>query len=61
MDIEQDETGTPRKTGDEWLLKGALTYIPLPEVVCVCVCVCVCARVTCIHFPVFYFRKSSIM
>ena len=54
MDIEQDETGTPRKTGDEWLLKGALTYIPLPEVVCVCVCVCVYVPVLLVYiFPSF--------
>ena len=33
VDVEKDETGRPRKAGDEWQLKGPITYIPQPEVV----------------------------
>lgn len=51
MDIDQDETGTARKTGDEWLLKGPLTYVPLPEVVCMCIYACVCAWCQCVNEP----------
>lgn len=32
MDIAQDETGVSRKEGDEWQLKGPLTFFPRPEI-----------------------------
>ena len=35
VDIDGDEFGPARKAGDEWQLKGPLTYIPSPDVVCV--------------------------
>ena len=38
MDIEKDESGTRRRAGDEWQLRGPITYVPRPEVVRVCVC-----------------------
>ena len=37
VDVEQDEQGVPRKAGDEWQLKGPVTYVPNPDVVSVCV------------------------
>ena len=33
IDIEANGTEPARKAGDEWQLKGPLTYIPRPEVV----------------------------
>ena len=33
VDIDADESGVARKTGEEWLLKGPATYIPRPDVV----------------------------
>ena len=52
--IEKDEMGVKRRIGDEWQLRGPMTYIPQPEVVCVFVCwfvvwcvhVCVCVHST---------------
>ena len=38
VDIEKDEAGTRRRAGDEWQLRGPITYVPRPEVVRVCVC-----------------------
>ena len=35
VDIE----GESRRSGDEWMLQGPVTYVPNPDVVCVCVCV----------------------
>ena len=32
VDIEDNE-GVARKAGDEWQLKGPLTFVPRPEVV----------------------------
>ena len=46
--IEKDEEGVKRAEGEEWQLRGPLTYVPHPGMVvsvCVCVCVCVCVRV----------------
>ena len=37
VDIEKDESGTRRRAGDEWQLRGPITYVPRPEVVRVCV------------------------
>ena len=38
VDIEKDEAGTRRRAGDEWQLRGPITYVPRPEVVRMCVC-----------------------
>ena len=38
VDIEKDESGTRRRAGDEWQLRGPITYVPRPEVVRVCEC-----------------------
>ena len=35
VDIADDGRGVRRRTGDEWQLRGPLTYIPSPEVVSV--------------------------
>ena len=37
VDIEKDEAGTRRRAGDEWQLRGPITYVPRPEVVRMCV------------------------
>jgi len=53
--IEKDEIGVKRRIGDEWQLRGPMTYIPQPEVVCVCLCVgllcgvCMCVCVCTVH------------
>ena len=31
VDIEETDTSPARKAGDEWQLRGPLTYIPKPE------------------------------
>ena len=31
VDIEETDTAPARKAGDEWQLKGPLTYLPKPE------------------------------
>ena len=31
VDIEETDTSLARKAGDEWQLRGPLTYIPKPE------------------------------
>ena len=33
MDIPEDKDGHTHKAGDDWQLRGPLTYIPRPEVV----------------------------
>ena len=33
VDLPEDKDGHAHKAGDEWQLKGPLTYIPQPEVV----------------------------
>ena len=38
VDIEKDEAGMRRRAGDEWQLRGPITYVPRPEVVRMCVC-----------------------
>ena len=37
-EIAKDDMGERRRVGDEWQLRGPITYIPNADVVSVCVC-----------------------